>query len=268
MDIFLSKLLPIFIYPLGLACVLIIAALLLMRRRRLQRVALILALLILWLFSNRWIALGLARSLERSYLPPAEIPQMEVAVLLGGGTLPSEPPRQMVEVNGSGDRVLYAAWLYQQGKVEHILLSGGLLDWETGKSTPAQDMAALLEMMGVPSDALWLQTESRNTYEDAVYSARLLKSKGVQRVLLVTSAWHMPRAVDFFQSQGMEVVPLPVDFSVTEDGWRQLMQGDLRTQVLASMPSAENLALTSRMLKEYIGMLVYHTWPSRMKGLK
>ena len=229
---------------------------------------LILALLILWSSSNRWVALGLARSLEQRYRAPVEIPQMEVAVLLGGGTLPSEPPRQMVELNGSGDRVLYAAWLYQQGKVEHILLSGGLLDWEAGKSTPAQDMAALLEMMSVPREALWLQTESRNTYEDAVYSARLLKSKGVHRVLLVTSAWHMPRAVDLFQSQGVEVVPLPVDYSVTEDGWRQLMQGDLRTKILASLPSAENLAMTSRMLKEYIGMLVYSAWPSTTKGNK
>lgn len=268
MYLFLSKLLPTFIYPLGLACVLIVAALILAKRRGLQRGALILALLVLWIASNRWVALGLARSLEQRCLPPVEIPQVEVAVLLGGGTLPAEPPRQMVELNGSGDRVLYAAWLYQQGKVAHILLSGGLLDWETGKSTPAQDMAALLEMMGVPSEALWLQTESRNTYEDAVYSARILKSKGVRRVLLVTSAWHMPRAVDLFQSQGVEVVPLPVDYTVTEAGWRQLTQGDLQAQVLALVPSADNLALTSRMLKEHLGMLVYHTWLSRMKGSK
>jgi uncharacterized SAM-binding protein YcdF (DUF218 family) len=268
MDLFLSKLLPIFVYPLGLACVLIITALALSKRRCLQRIVLILALLLLWLASNRWIALGLARSLEWQYLPPAEIPHAEAVVLLGGGTLPAEPPRQMVELNGSGDRVLYAAWLYRQGKVEHILLSGGLLDWEAGKSTPAQDMASLLEMMGVPADVLWLQTESRNTFEDAVYSARLLKSKGVRSVLLVTSAWHMPRAVEFFQFQGVEVVPLPVDFTVTEAGWEQLTRGDLRAKVLALMPTADNLALTSHMLKERLGMLVYHAWFSRTKGVK
>jgi uncharacterized SAM-binding protein YcdF (DUF218 family) len=268
MDPFLSKLLPSFIYPLGLACVLIGFALVLAKRKELQRFALILALLVLWLASNRWIALGLARSLEQRYLPPTEIPPAEVVVLLGGGTLPAESPRQMVEVNGSGDRVLYAAWLYRQGKVEHILLSGGLLDWETGKSAPAQDMASLLELMDIPSGALWLQTESRNTYEDAVYCARLLKSKGVRNVLLVTSAWHMPRAVFFFRSQGVEVVPLPVDFTVTEAGWRQLTHGDLRTQFLAVIPSADNLGLTTRMLKEYLGLFVYHTWLSSTKGLK
>ncbi len=268
MDPFLSKLLPPFIYPLGLACVLIVVALVLAKRKGLQRFALILALLVLWLVSNRWVALGLARSLEQRYQPPAEIPHAEVAVLLGGGTLPAEPPRQMVEVNGSGDRVLYTAWLYRQGKVEHILLSGGLLDWENGKSAPAQDMAALLELLGVPSDALWLQTESRNTYEDAVYCARILKSKGIRSVLLITSAWHMPRAVDLFRSQGVKVVPLPVDFTVTEAGWQQLIHGDLRQQLLALVPSADNLALTSHMLKEHLGMLVYHTWLSRTKGLK
>ena len=268
MDIFLSKLLPIFIYPLGLACVLIIAALCTAKRRGMQRGALILALLVLWSASNRWVAMGLARSLEWRYLPPAEAPQAEVIVVLGGSTLPAEPPRQMVEVNGSGDRVLYAAWLYQHGKGKAILLSGGLLDWDLGESTPAQDMAALLEMMGVPSEALWLQAESRNTYEDALYCARLLESKGIRRVLLVTSAWHMPRAVRLFQVQGLEVTPLPTDFTVTEAGWRQLAQGDLRAQMLALMPSADNLALTSRMLKEYVGTLVYDAWLARTKGWK
>ena len=83
-------------------------------------------------------------------------------------------------------------------------------------------------MMGVPAEAIWLQTESRNTYEDAVYSARLLKDKGVRRILLVTSAWHMPRSLGLFQAQGLEVVPLPVDFTVTDAGWQGLMRGDLR----------------------------------------
>jgi len=257
MYLFLSKLLPLFIYPLGLACVLIMAALSMAKRRGLQRAALILALLTLCLASNRWVAMGLTRSLEWRYLPPTPVPQAEVAVVLGGGTLSAEPPRQMVEVNGAGDRVLYAAWLYQQGKVRRILLSGGLLDWEIRQSTPAQDMAGLLQMMGVPPDALWLQTESRNTYQDAVYSARILQSEGVERILLVTSAWHMPRAMKLFQAQGLQVIPLPTDFTVTEAGWQQLMQGDLRAQILALVPSAENLAQTSRILKEYLGILVY-----------
>jgi len=266
MSLFLSKLLPVFVYPLGLVCVLIVVAVVLARRRRLQRFVLLSVLLLLLLSSNRWVSMGLARSLEWRYLPPDEVPEAEVIVLLGGGTVPSEPPRKLVEVNGSGDRLLYALWLFQQGKAETILLSGGLLDWDVQTSTPAQDMAELLKLMGIPSESLWLQTESRNTYEDALFCARLLKTKGIQRILLVTSAWHMPRAVKLFQAQGLEVIPLSTDFTVTEAGWRQLKQGDFRSQILALLPSVDNLSLTTRIMKEYIGMFVNDTLLSRVGG--
>jgi uncharacterized SAM-binding protein YcdF (DUF218 family) len=153
--------------------------------------------------------------------------------------------------------VIYAAWLYQQEKAPAILASGGLLDWTPLHTTPAQDMAALLAMMGVPSEAIWLQPESRNTYEDARYSAQILKEKGVRRILLVTSAWHMPRSVRLFQAQGLEVVPAPTDFSVTDADWEDITSLNLRSQILGLFPSADNLGLTTRMIREYLGMLVY-----------
>ena len=72
-------------------------------------------------------------------------------------------------------------------------LSGGridFLDWE-GQSTPALEMAELLQLMGVPQEALWLQDRSRNTGEDALFCAEILREKGLSRILLVTSAKHM-----------------------------------------------------------------------------
>jgi uncharacterized SAM-binding protein YcdF (DUF218 family) len=257
MFVFLSKLLPPLVYPLGLACVLIVLALLLHRRVGWQRAVLILALLVLFAGGNRWVAMGLARSLERRYLPPASLPVAGAIVVLGGGTASPETPRPIPEVNSAGDRVIYAAWLYQQEKAPAILASGGLLDWTPLHTTPAQDMAALLAMMGVPSEAIWLQPESRNTYEDARYSAQILKEKGVRRILLVTSAWHMPRSVRLFQAQGLEVVPAPTDFSVTDADWEDITSLNLRSQILGLFPSADNLGLTTRMIREYLGMLVY-----------
>jgi uncharacterized SAM-binding protein YcdF (DUF218 family) len=94
-----------------------------------------------------------------------------------------------------------------------------------------------------------------------LYSARLLQEKGIKRILLVTSAWHMPRSVKLFEAQGLEVTPLPTDYTITQAGWEQLTRPDLRAQILYLLPSAENLVLTSRILKEYIGMFVY-----QMKG--
>jgi uncharacterized SAM-binding protein YcdF (DUF218 family) len=255
--VFLSKFLPPFVYPLGLIGLLVLLALLLVQHRRLQRIALILALACLWLSANHWVATGLARSLEWRYLPPDPVPQAEVMIVLGGGTEASEYPRPIVEVNGSGDRLIYAAWLYKQGKAEHILVSGGLLDWTEATSTPAQDMARLLQAMGVPQQAIWLQTNSRNTYEDAVYCAQMLKEKGINRALLVTSAWHMPRAVKLFQAQGVEVIPLPTDYNVTQADWQRLWSGDLRAWILGALPSVDQMALTTKMLKEYLGIFTY-----------
>ncbi len=67
----------------------------------------------------------------------------------------------------------------------------------------------------------------------------------------------MPRSVALFEKQGFEVIPAPADFSVTQEGWEQLKSGGLGSQLYSLLPSAESLSLTTRMLKEYVGMLIY-----------
>jgi uncharacterized SAM-binding protein YcdF (DUF218 family) len=266
MYIFLSKLIPPFIYPLGLIILLVLVALIFARKQRLQRAALILALVLLLVGSNRWTAVLLSRSLEWRYLPPAELseaslsarqtPLAEVIVVLGGATDSHLAPRPTVEVNGAGDRVLYAAYLYKMGAADHLLLSGGRIDWlETGDS-PAEDMAALLKLMEVPEEALWLERESRNTAENASAAHAFLAPKGIQRIILVTSAEHMPRAVGLFEGQGFEVIPAPTDYSITQAEWQDLTQPDLLSQFLNLIPSASNLSSVTSSLKEYLGILV------------
>jgi uncharacterized SAM-binding protein YcdF (DUF218 family) len=257
MFLFFSKLLPNLVYPLGLACLLILIAVIISRKQMLQRLLLIIAVLLLWIGGNRWVAAGLARSLEQLYTTPDPIPSMEVVVVLGGGTYPPEAPRSMVEVNGAGDRLIYAAQLHREGKAKYILVSGGLLDWEDRLTTPAEDMASLLIWMGVSPQAIWLQAESANTYEDALYSAQILNKKGIDRILLVTSAWHMPRAVRLFEAQGLQVIPLPTDYNVTQQNWDQMLTGEPRTILLDLLPNASHLSLTTRMLKEYLGLWIY-----------
>lgn len=257
MFIFLSKFLPLFVYPLGLACLLLGASLALFRRPRLRRASLAGGLLVLLVGGNHWAALGLARSLEWRYLPPAELPSAPALVVLGGATQSASYPRPGVEVNGAGDRLIYAAWLYKQGKAPRLLLSGGGIDWLSEGSAPAEDMAVLLEGMGVPRQAMWLESASRNTYENAANSRAILSPLGIRRILLVTSALHMPRAVGLFERQGFEVIPAPTDFLVTQAAYGAAQEGRLANALINLLPSAENLALTSRALKEYFGILVY-----------
>jgi uncharacterized SAM-binding protein YcdF (DUF218 family) len=258
MFIYLSKFIPPFIYPLGLACLLLLAGLLLYRRLRWQRASLVLALALLLLGGNHWVANELMRSLEWRYLPAQDIPPAAVIVVLGGGTLSASYPRPTVEVNGAGDRVLYAAWLYQHGKAPYLLLSGGRIDWLSDQPSPADDMATLLEQMGVPRSAMWLETQSRNTYENALYSQKILQAKGIQRIILVTSAWHMPRAVGVFEHMGLQVIPAPTDFTVTRDETPSDQPTLALKTLMDLLPSVENLSNTSKAMKEYLGILAYH----------
>jgi len=262
MFVFLSKFLPPFAYPLGFTIILLVLALVLHRYRRLQKAGIIAALLILLIASNRWVAFSLSRSLEWQYLPMGEIPKADAIVVLGGGTDPAEPPRPLVQVNGAGERVIYAAYLFKQGKAPILLASGGNLDYSGPQpSTPASDMDVLLTFMGIPEQAIWLEDKSQNTYENALFCARLLKAKNIDRVILVTSAIHMPRSVALFQKQGIQVIPAPADFNVTQAGWDDLTHAPLASQIINLLPSISNLRLTTDALKEYLGILVY-----RLKG--
>ncbi len=258
MFLYFSKLLPPLVYPVGLITILILIALFSTRRPKLQRASLLLALGVLFIAGNRWVADGLVRSLEWQYLPPGDIPRAEAIVLLGGGTLSAEPPRTMVEMTSAGDRVLYAAELYRQGKADRILVSGGGIDWISKVASPAEEMAYLLERFQVPQEAILLEPDSRNTYENALYSREILEPMGINRIILVTSATHMPRSVALFKRQGFEVVPAPTDFRITQSSWEQLFSPSLPTQVLNLLPSAENLSQTTGALKEYIGLFIYN----------
>ena len=257
MSLFLEKFLPLFVYPLGFALILLILVLILRERSKAQTFTIVLAVMILWLCSTRYVALTLVKSLEWRYLPLPEMPAADVIVVLGGGTESPQYPRPTVEVNAAGDRVIYAAELYKQGKGSFILVSGGnipALDART--TTPAEDMALLLDMLGVPPDAVWLQPSSANTAEDALYSSILLKERGISRVILVTSAIHMPRAVGLFTANGIDVTPAPVDYTVTQEVWNNLWGGSWQEMLISAMPNASSLAQTTNAMKEYIGMLV------------
>jgi len=254
--VFLSKLLPLFVFPLGLACLLLILALLWARARRL---VIVLALILLWLGSSRYVAYSLVRSLERRYPALEGAPRADAIVVLGGGTRSSDPPRPMTEVNEAGDRLIYAAMLYRDGAAEVVLVTGGSIDWlqPEGIAPEANDMSALMQLLGVPGEALWLEAESRNTYENALYSREMLDEAGLNDILLVTSAMHMPRSVPLFVAQGLRVTPAPTDFLVSDAEWQHLWRAGPAATLINLLPNVEYLTYTTRCLKEYIGLAVY-----------
>ena len=262
MFLYFSKLLPLLVYPLSLACLLLLLLIALRRRPRWVLGLGLVALLLLWLGGNRLVSMALVRSLEWQYLPPAELPQADAIVLLGGGEEPASWPQPLPGINDAGDRVIYAASLYQQGAAPRVIASGGVVGVDGPAEQPgAEAMRDLLQLMGVPPEAITLEGRSRNTYENAVETRKLLAAEDRQtegeRILLVTSAMHMPRSQAIFARQGFEVIPAPADYNVTQAEWDYYWTPDPAIQVFNLFPSAEALDFTVRALKEYMGMAVY-----------
>ena len=151
--------------------------------------------------------------LEQAYLPPAE-PKGDVIIMLGGGAMPDSP-----DVDGVGalcsspaNRLLTAVRLQRKLGVP-ILLSGGQVYEDTGAE--AKIARRMLIDLGVPEEQILVETRSINTTQNARYSAEILREHGLSRPILVTSAFHMKRAVLNFEKQGIDVVPYPADYQVT-----------------------------------------------------
>lgn len=257
MFLYLSKLLPLFFYPLGLACVsLVIALFTLWKRPRIATIAISWSLILLLLSGNAWVAKSLVRSLEWQNIPSAQLPTAEAIVVLGGATKSAFPPRPTVDLSEQGDRVIYAAQLYRQKKAPIIILSGGRIDWRGSGSPESADMADILTSIGIPSTALIQEPDSLNTYQNAVNVKKILESRGIRQILLVTSALHMPRSLKIFQRQGIDAIPAPTDFLVTQ-GELQELTSSPKAAILNLLPNTDNLHQFTSALKEYIGSFVY-----------
>ena len=259
MTIFLSKFLPLFVYPLGLASLLLLFALLMWKKQRLAKTLIFITFILLFIGGNRYVASAVIRSLEHQYPPFEAGVQVDSIVILGGGTEPAISPRQSIEINAAGDRVIYGAILARQYPDASIIVSGGDIDFlDTASSTPAQDMADLLELLGVEKERIILQEYSQNTYEDAQLTCKIISKGSYANTLLVTSATHMPRSMALFAKAGCQVTAAPTDFTVTDTAWQRLWHPNIEEFFINLVPAYTNLSSLTKSMKEYIGILYYH----------
>ena len=253
MELLTTKLITQLSYPLTVALVLALLGLWLVRRRPVPgKLMVFLAIAGLWMVSTPAFSDWLQATLERRFPPLAmeRVPPADAIVVLGGGIGPTRPPTRLSPaLHEQADRVWYAARLHRAGKARVVIASGGDLPWLEGNENAGQATAWLLEQWGVPPSAIAVQSQSRTTREDAVYSKVVLNYYNAKRVLLVTSALHMPRAVATFRAEGIEVVAAPTDF--------QVLEADGSSAFLRWLPDALALTGTSRAWKEYLGLWVY-----------
>lgn len=256
---FLSKLLPLFVYPLGLSSGLLALSLfLLWQHPRKAMVAISLALFILFFTSNPTVSHKFVSSLEHRYFPPEPVPTADAIVVLGGATEPQLPPRPWVEVKEQGDRILYGAKLHNEGHANKLILSGGRVTWRggSGEDSEAHDMKQFAMAMNVPEADILLENTSLNTYENALNVQNILKEQSLESVLLVTSAIHMPRAIAIFKKLGISVTAAPTDYLVSTQSYEGINQ-TWQSRILSLFPDAEAQAQFTRALKEYVGFTIY-----------
>lgn len=186
---------------------------------------------------SAWLAQGL-----ESYpvLSRADLERGQAIVVLGAGRVESAPEYGgQDQLNAwASSRLRYAIVLHKV-KPLPILLSGGRV-YARERQAEAELLAErLLKDYQISAD--WLETKSQNTQENALFSAKILLSSGIKRVVIVTQAAHMVRAKNAFESQGLEVLPAPIDFDRSPRDWRRWL------------PNAQRLFITSQYLHEYIG---------------
>ena len=202
------------------------------------------ALIWVWLWATPAFSNGLCLKLEAAYPPLLlnDVPEEKAAVVLGGAISPPSGTQPFPNLHGGVDRVWHAARLHHAGKAPLLVLSGGS-DPKVTHVTEAQAMQMLLRDLSVSDAAMLQEGASRTTRQNAENSAALLKQRGISRVLLVTSALHMARAVAQFQAAGLAVVPVAIDHTAP------LMLNN----VSAWLPDAGALADSGRAFKEALG---------------
>jgi uncharacterized SAM-binding protein YcdF (DUF218 family) len=195
---FLYSVLLKLLYPTSVAIVLLIAAAL-VRRAALRRLFYLVALAVLLICGNGCVVRSLVLHLEAMHPAPDPVPSADTILVLSGGIHAKTPPRPTVEVSEAGDRVLYGAELYRRGKAPQIICTGDLGTGAIGPRPEAEDMAELLRMIGISDSAIVLETKAQNTHEHAVNLCPIFEERKIQRVLLVTTAMHMPRSIGVFR---------------------------------------------------------------------
>ena len=244
---FLSALL---LPPLGPLLLALFGLFLAWRRRRGGIALILLGLVLLWLLSSHGTAVWLSRIVLKQYAPLAvsqlKAGQVQAIVVLGSGVLPQAPEYGQAQLRAdTAARLRYGLWLARQSGLP-VAFSGGR-GWATHatQTEPEAEVAKRVAQQDYGATLRWLESESRDTAENARLLAPLLQRNGVQRVALVTNAWHMPRAVAAFKKAGLSVTPAPMGFVLPNEN-----------ALLEWLPSAEGMLACRQVVREWLGITV------------
>ena len=249
MDIFIIYIIKTLLLPLSSLLLISLTGLFLLKQRNYSVTIIILSLVSLLLLSLPIVSILLTATQEK--YPPIKLTSVndfaaQAIVVLAGGLrgIAPEYENQVTLNNNSLERIRYAAQLAKQTQLP-LLVSGGKV-FNTHIPSEAEIMTDVLNNE-FNQAVRWQEKESRNTAENAKYSQQMLSQDGIKRIILVTHALHMYRAVQQFHNQGLQVLPAPTVFISKQE----------INFPLSFLPSAGALKNSSLAIHEIMGRAWY-----------
>ncbi|MEZ4961319.1 MAG: YdcF family protein [Saprospiraceae bacterium] len=245
-----SKVLYFAIQPLNWVLALMLYSLFAKKKSR-KRKALVAAIVLGFLFTNRFLYNQVIKLWELKTITADQITEpYDIGILLGGYSNGNILPRHdRQNFSHRAARFLNAYELYKMGKVKKLLLTGGSGDLLQDQPSEAQDMKGFFARIGVPAEDIIIEPDSRNTYENADFTKKILEERypGAS-CLLITSAFHMRRSLGCFKKAGVACTPYSVDFITEKDRW---------APENTIFPDRNGFYFWEILVKEWVGYLAY-----------
>ena len=239
--IYLHKILPFFVSPLGIVLIFLIVSLFSKRR-----IYVFLAFLVLIVSSNPLVGNYLMKKLEYPYqpIPISSIKEKDAIVVLSGGLHQAGNKKYSTYEFNDPDRFFAGIDLIKKYKADKLIFTAGQLPW-SDKGLPEgyvlKDKAISLGIPGV----ILVTKKVKNTYEESLAVTKIIPNNS--SIILVTSAFHMQRSKYLFEKQGFDVIPYPVDFKSSNS----------KISIMSFLPNLGSIKTSSLFIRENIGRLYY-----------
>lgn len=240
-----STVLSFFLSPFNWIIILLIASYFL-KKRSLKNACKVTAVVIFIVFGNQWLLNFYAKNWQAERVSISNLPAVSCGIVPGGFASPDQKGDGYF--NASADRFIQVVKLYKLGKIKHILISGGNGKIEQESFREGAWVKRELITFGIPDSVIFVEDKSNNTADNAINAKNILNIHQLQPpYLLITSAFHMPRASLIFKKSGLDIIPFPCNFS---NGMDSFSISDL-------LPTPSVLLGWDLYLKETAGYLWY-----------
>jgi len=243
--IYLHKILPYLAYPITFIIIFLIWGSI--SRKRMPILA---ALILLLVTSSPIISTEMLRHLERGELrkSPADINDADAIVVLSGMIGPIQGSHGLMYEWSDPDRFFGGIELMKADKAKKIIFTGGKMPWQSEEIKPEGEvLSKFASEFGIPAPKILITKNAQNTKDEAIVVKEILNNSNSRRIILVTSAFHMPRSKQLFENEGIDVQTYPVDYKV----------GVSTLTPMSFLPSADAFRNFQFAWRELIGRLYY-----------